>query len=211
MSDTIDPFEGLEEIIPEAKPTKSGKKKAKKSDLALLEKAVKEVQVEKPKAKEDVNQKAKLVYAIQNIGKNARFGKYLREQGHRFDDNYLRNLTIKELEFEVEKNNVALGNKSNKGLIDIVIKNGLVMGETVVSNKTQFQIKGTTEILFADDHFLDLLERIKIKHSMPFFDMPPELELALTVAQTALMVHNTNKFSSQLSTHIDLEREVIEE
>lgn len=210
--DEMNPFEGIDEIIPEEKPTK-GKKKAKtkeaKLENTLLGKAVKEVSAED--TKEDVNKKAKLIYALQNIGKNKRFSKYLRDQGCRFDEGYLRKLTVKELEFEVEKSNVVLANKSNTGLIDIVVKNGLRTGETLVSSRTQFQIRGTTDILFEDEHFLDLLERIKIKHATPFFDMPPELELALTVAQTALMVHNSNKFSDQLTTNIDLEQEVTEE
>ena len=120
----INPFEGIDEIIPES----TGKKKKVKP-------------IEKSKElPNDNNKKAKLVYAIQKMGKNKRFSEYLKDNGHRFDDHYLEKKSIKQLEFEIEKCHVTLANKSNNGMIDIVLKNGLRMGETIISNKTQFQI-----------------------------------------------------------------------
>ena len=42
--------------------------------------------------------------------------------------------------------------------------------------------------------------------------MPPELELVLTIAQTAMVVHQTNKFQGSLQpTGINLEDEINEE
>lgn len=202
----FDPFENIEEVIPEPK----GKKK-KQSTKALEKIIIKQQQPQPEKKKGDVNKKAKLIYAIQQIGKNKRFGEYLKDCGHRFDDQYLQKKNIGELEFELEKNNVALSRKSNNGMIDVVLKNGLRVGETVVSTRTKFDITGTTDTLFEDEAFLDLLERIKIKHSVPFFQMSPELEITLTIAQTMLLTYQSNKFREGIKTKIDLDKDIFSE
>lgn len=218
----MDPFEGIDEVVQQ--PPKKSKKQSGLASLKKLPVDMGEIArslnmgtgEQTPKQPTENKQaantkKAQLIYAIQKIGKNKRFGDYLRDEcGHRFDEAYLSKKSVSELEFEIEKNNVALSHKSNTGMIDVVIKNGMRIGETVVSKKTNLMIEGTTEACFEDEHFLDLLERIKIRHNTPFMQMPPELELALTIAQTAMFIHSKNRFKSSLTTDLDLDKEVSE-
>jgi hypothetical protein len=107
---------------------------------------------------------------------------------------------------------VALGSRSNGSLVDVVLKNGLVLTENLITQRTQFNVAGTTEQLYQDDNYLDLLERIKMKYTMPFIKLDPVMELGLCVAQTAMVMHAQNKFkdSLQLDPDINLDASINE-
>lgn len=211
MSNNLDPFEGID-AIPE---TTTGKKGRTKKETTKESKQVAEVfknhfnndkpKDDKPKeekSKDDPKEKAKLVMAIQAYGNNQRFGKYLRDQGHRFDESHLKHMTVSDLQFELEKQEVALSSKQNGGLVDIGIKNGLYALESMACKSGKFKINGTTEKLYMDEHFLDLVERVKIKYTLPFVKMDPVLELALCIGQTAFICHHENSFL-QHKTNLD--------
>ena len=100
---------------------------------------------------------------------------------------------------------MALANKQNNNLIDNGLKNCLSFVENMIHDKTKFKIQGTSEKLWADDHFLELLERVKLKYNVPFLKMDPLLELSLVVGQTALICHQQNKYKMELTTNIDLD------
>lgn len=205
-----DPFAGLQELNTQ---TTGSKKDKKKKDEPRAEKTIiKDVKETTKDSNTGGNhqEKAKLIYAIQAYGKNARLGTYLRQQCcHRFDETYLKKLTLDELKLELEKQEVALGNKQNNGVIDTVLRNGLKVVETVISQRTKFQVHGTTDTLYEDDHYLDLLERVKMKYSLPFVQLDPVLELAMVIGQTGMIMHAKNTFSSSLNTNnIDLDIKV---
>lgn len=162
------------------------------------------------KPNDDPKQKAKLIYQIQMYGKNSRLGSHLKSAGHRFDESYLRSLSVSDLQLELEKQDVALANRTNNSLIDTGIKGGLSFMETALHNKSKFKVKGTTDKLWQDDHFLDLLERIKLKYNLPFVQMDPMLELIITIVQTGMIMHQTNSFKEQLGTKCNLDEEIEE-
>lgn len=208
MSEELNPFEGLAEL---SNKTETKGKKKPKTEKEPPPKATKIEIKEVVKASNTGSnqEKAKLIYAIQAYGKNKRFGTYLRQDcGHRFDEAYLRKLSFSELEVELEKQEVSLSNKSNSSIIDTALKSGLTVAENVVCTKTKFNVSGTTEKLYEDDHYLDLLERVKMKYNMPFITLDPVMELALVIGQTAMLVHHQNQFSGSLKTDVDLDREI---
>lgn len=207
----INPFDGLDTIAKAttAKQNPQQKKTAKQSkqEVEAFTEVIKQETTNEPQ------QKAKLIYSIQQYGKNKRLGTYLRQEcGHRYDDAYLKKLSLPDLQLELEKQEVSLGSRSNGSLIDVVLKNGLTIAENAISSKTKFNISGTTQQLYEDDHYLDLLERIKMKYTMPFIKLDPVMELGLCIAQTAMLVHGQNKFKETLvvNENINLNTEVKE-
>ena len=204
MSEEDNPFLGIHETVPEEKISKM-KSKSKKSEVKAVENLFKK---ETKKGNHDPNEKAKLIYAIQSFGENKRLGSYLKSQGHKYDDYTLNKMSVEDLKLELEKQNVSLSHKSNNGMIDIVIKNGLRVGEMVVSNKTPLQINGLTDELYSDDVFLDLVESVKLKNNVPFMTLPVELELALCVCQSALLLHNKNRFQMSIVSETDIEQDI---
>jgi hypothetical protein len=207
----LNPFDGLDTIAKAATSGKEGKtvKKTAKQTKQEVEAFTEVVKKESDSGVPDSQQKAKLIYSIQQYGKNKRLGTYLRQEcGHRYDDAYLSKLTIANLQLELEKQEVALGSRSNGSMIDVVLKNGLTLAENAISSKTKFNITGTTHQLYEDDHYLDLLERVKMKYTMPFVRLDPVMELAMSIAQTAMVVHAQNKMKENLivdSTILDKE------
>lgn len=193
MSD-LNPFDGLDTIAKaeKTKPEKKTAKQTKQETEAFTE-------VIKQESKDTTQEKAKLIYAIQQYGKNKRLGTYLRQEcGLRYDDAYLKKMSVPDLKLELEKQEVSLGSRSNGSLIDVVLKNGLTIAENAISTRTKFDIKGTTQQLYEDDVYLDLLERVKMKYTIPFVKLDPVLELAMTIGQTAMIVHAQNKFKENL-------------
>lgn len=179
----------------------------KKEDDKLIKEIIKEDKQDKKT--EDPKEKIKLIYQIQYFGKNKRFGDYLKNDcKHNFDEGYLRKLTIEELKLELEKQTVALSNKNNNSLIDSSLEKFIEFVENIVHNKTKLKIKGTTQKLFADDHFLDLLEIIKLKYNIPFIKMDPILEISLIILQTAFITHQANTFMISFKPSVDLDEEI---
>ena len=156
----------------------------------------------------DIKEKMKLIYSIQHFGKNIRFGDYLKEQGHKYDDIYLRKLTIEELKFELEKNYTAITNKNNNSFIDTGLEQFLNFIENIIANKTKYKINGTTKKLFENERFLDLIEILKLKYNIPFIKLDPAMEISLIVIQTAFMQHQMNNIVDSFKTKIDLDEEI---
>ena len=119
-------------------------------------------------------------------------------------------MSLEDLKMEMEKNIIAVGKKNQCSAIDIMIKRGLQISEKIVSNKTPLLLDGMTDQLFENEAFLDNLEMIKLKYTMPFSDMPPEMNLMLSVVQTGLLIHNQNKYKMQIidSSNSNLEEEI---
>ena len=204
MNEEINPFEGIEEgaTPPPTKQTKKGKK-IKTAPPPKISIKLEEPKAQKKKA-DDPKQKAKLIYAIQAYGKNARLGPYLENEcNHNFNHSYLKGLTIEDLKLELEKQDVALANKQNHGLIDTGIKNGMLMAETLITSRSSYKINGTTEALYEDDHYHDLVERVKMKYNAPFMKLDPVLELALVIGQTAMIMHHKNSMMIRSTTDLE--------
>jgi len=194
------PFEGIHESVPEPKKKSKKKKSIEKEIKKTLE-----------KTDDDSKERSQLIYQIQQYGNNKRFGDYLRSRGHKFDENYLKKMSLDDLKIKMEKNVIAVGKKNQCSAIDIMIKRGLQISEKIVSNKTPLLLDGMTDQLFENEAFLDNLEMIKLKYTMPFSDMPPEMNLMLSVVQTGMMIHHKNKYEMQIlesSNNLNLEEEI---
>jgi len=186
---------------------KNKQEEIKKEDDKLIKELIKEDKIEKKV--DDPKEKIKLIYQIQHFGNNKRFGEYLKNEcHHNFDEAYLRKLTIEELKLELDKQSIALSNKNNNSLIDNSLEKFIEFVENIVHNKTRYKIKGTTEKLFADDHFLDLLEILKLKYNIPFLKMDPMLEISLIILQAAFIQHQANSFMTGFKPSVDLDEEI---
>lgn len=202
MSGNIDVFSNLK------KNNKEEQKQNKEADKMIKE-IMKEDKAVKPT--DDPKEKMKLIYSIQSFGKNKRFGDYLKNEcQHNFSEGYLRKLTIEELKLELEKQQAALSNRNNSSLIDSSLEKFLQFAETMVHNKTKYKIAGTTQKLYGDENFLDLIEMVKLKYSIPFVKLDPVVELSLVVLQTCWIQHQSNTFMTSFQTSVDLDEEIIE-
>jgi hypothetical protein len=160
-----------------------------------------------------IQQKQNLIYKIQKYGNSKRFGDFLRKEcKFKYDDASLRKLSVQELQFEYAKQESALGGKSNGTLVDNGIKHTAMLVETMVCNKTPLQVKGTVDKCWTDDHFLDLLERVKLKYSVsPLEKMDPVIECSFILFQTGLLMHKQNtmmqggKTDMTRSVNVDLD------
>ena len=193
------PFEGIHESVPEPKKKSKKKKSIEKEIKKTLE-----------KTEDNSKEKSKLIFQIQQYGNNKRFGDYLRSRGHKFDEYYLKKMSVEDLKLEMEKNVIALSKKNQGSAIDIMIKRGLQISEKIVSNKTPLLLDGMTDELFENETFLDNLEMLKLKYTMPFTELPLEMNLALSIFQTGLLIHNQNKYKMQIidSSNSNLEEEI---
>jgi hypothetical protein len=157
---------------------------------------------------DDIKEKMKLIYSIQHFGSNTRFGEYLKDHGFKYDEIYLKKLSVEELKFELEKNYAAITNKNNNSFIDTGLEQFLNFIENIITNKTKYKINGTTKKLFENERFLDLLEILKLKYNIPFIKLDPIMEITLIVIQTAFMTHQMNNIVSSFKTSVDLDEEV---
>jgi hypothetical protein len=146
--------------------------------------------------------------AIQAYGNNQRFGAYLKKNGGNYKDSYLKKLSVEDLKLELEKQELILSNKTNNGILDTGIKNGLKIGENLVHNTTKYKVKGTTQELYGNEHYLDLVERCKMKYCNVSIKLDPLLETALVIGQTAVMVHGRNSMLENTKTSRDLNEDV---
>ena len=201
-SNDIDPFDGINEIIPD--------KKTKKQPKEI--KMVKEQEKPKESSKGSAKERAQMIFTLQAYGNNKRFGPYLKNDCNiKFDESHLKKMSLDELKLELEKINVSLSNKNNSNMFDVVIKNTIKMAETMITRRSQLQLEGMTDTLLEDDVFLDLVERLKMKYNIgiPFTSLPLEVELLLTIFQTGMICHQKNKFEmSIVDSKIDLNEKV---
>lgn len=205
MSDINNIYEGLDNI--EQEPKKQIDKKPTKQKEIKIPKVLTKSINKTNDDKGSPDERQSYIMSIQNYGNNPRLGKYLKKQGHNFKDSYLKKLSLDDLKLELSKQELALSNKNNTGLLDIGIKNGLNVGEKIISNKTKYNINGLTNELYINDHYLDLLERVKLKYCNISLSVDPILELSLVVAQTAIIVNAKNNCNTQKS-NIDLDQEI---
>ena len=108
---------------------------------------------------------------------------------------------------QIEKINILLSNKSNNNILDIATEGGLNFIETIISAKTKFKINGTTAKLFQDEHFLDLLELLKLKYNVPTLKLDPAVEILFIVLQTGFIQYQTNTVLSKFTSHTNLDEE----
>lgn len=219
MSEKHDPFEGIDgEIQPAKKSTKKKKSKKPVEDVIIeqLVEDMKEDAIEPPLppprqhvAPDNTKDRASVIFAIKAYHKSPRFAKFLKSQGKVCTEARLTKMTLDQLKLELESLDMTVAGKGNGDFIQGLIKNGLLMTESIVHDRTKFKVKGTSNELFENERFLDLLERVKLKYGLPSVQLDPALELSLVVMQTAMAVHSQHTFMDGLTdTNLNLDEEI---
>jgi len=199
-----DPFEGINEQEMTEPPKKTKKKKKSKS-IQKAEKQVLDniVQSTAPEPKDDTKERAAVIFSIKSYGKSARFKKLWKAEGVKFGDAALNKMSLDALKLKLESLDMLIANRHTSDFIDVLLKNGLSFAENIIDSRTKFKIGGLAEELFDNDNFLDTLERLKLKYSLPSVNIDPGLEIMMIVIQTAMMVHQTNTFRNSLTENLD--------
>ena len=222
----MEPFDGFAEILEKRKKPAEEEKKKEQLDPSidkaidnLLQPAKKKIRVSeepkatkttktkktKPKEKKRSDDDRRHIALLTEYGKNEWLGPYLKDN-HGFDlePTKLRKLSGPKLEELLEDVEQVLANKSNSAIGDGVVRGTMYQLEMLASARTPYQIQGTTDRCFENDHWRFLLERVKMKYGVGFGALDPVAELSLVTFQTAAMLHYTNS-TSVPDTDLDVE------
>jgi hypothetical protein len=101
-------------------------------------------------------------------------------------------MSLKQLETHVNEYDISLGQTQNGDMINNGLRQGMKVLEKIVHARTRCKLDGTTDACFSDQHFLVLLERVKMKYSIPSINISPSVELGLIVLQTGYLQHTLN-------------------
>ena len=204
-----DPFEGIDDVQAPAPKTKKGKKiktqstklqnKMEKQLIDDYQATMQPVTMQPEKDPDDVKERATLIYAIRAYGKSPRFKQYLKQQGKISSESKLQKMTVEQLKLELESLDLTICDRGQSDFIDTLAKNGMTFVETIMNDRTKMKVSGTTEELWKNERFLDLLERVKLKYSLPSVKLDPGIELMFVTIQTAMLVHNQNQFRNGLT------------
>ena len=137
-------------------------------------------------------------------GRSPQLGKVLARHGYRLDPGSLRNVPPQGYEVLINEIEDVLDGEFQSSGANEVIKQGM-RGLEFLLTKRGIKVAGTTNECFSDEHWVCLLERVKIKHGIGTMKMSPGLELALATAQIGHRVSQRNKVSD-----IDLSARVVE-
>lgn len=133
-------------------------------------------------------------------GRNPVIGPMLRAHGHVLEPHTLRKVPADLLPMVVDEIEEVLDNAGDSDLANTGITQGMIFLEDLLTTRTKLRLKGTTDKLFADGHWVYLLERMKLRAGIGLSSMPPPVEFAMLTAKTALLVHTSNL--SQPSTDL---------
>lgn len=176
-----------------------------KKENKVVENALKETAKKLEEDDEDdVKVKRTLVRTIHNYIKNERLGKYLADQGFaQYSLNKLKSMRIKQLEALLEEISESLCYKGNTNMIESgflqsvhVLEKLLMRSEKL---KKTFDITGLSNSWRSDDHLLDLLSIIQLKHQS-FLAVRPEVQLLYKIGFDSAKQSVMNKHLSQIST-----------
>eukprot|EP00808_Paulinella_micropora_P031971 g62251.t1 len=115
----------------------------------------------------------------------------------------LRKVARARLPTILEEAEEALDDSAVDQMSNVALKQGLTCLERLVSSRTRYQISGTTDECFANERWLFLLERAKLKACIGMTRLDPVTELALITAQTTTIAHARN--TSVVLAAVDLD------
>lgn len=136
-----------------------------------------------------IAQKGKLIETIKTYCKNKRFHEFLKNEGIEFNYEKFNNMSVENLQLTLTNIQYAIKSKNQQSLFDITLLTTLKALESTIAKATSLQIKGTVEKTFADEHFLDVLEQLKIKRGIGNIKIPPELEIGYILLSNAFITH----------------------
>jgi hypothetical protein len=125
-------------------------------------------------------------------GRSDVVGPVLRQQGHDLAPATLRKVPPQFLPVVLEEVEEVLDNVSNNSFANTSIAKTMEFIEAIIATRTPWRVNGTTEACFENDHWVFLLERMKLKAGLGITPINPVVEFAMVTAQTAAAVHQTN-------------------
>ena len=168
------------------------KRKRVKSVLPLI-RVPKKQKTTKQEEKKRSEKDRKSIALLTQYGKNEWLGPYLKDS-HGFDLTpvKLRKFSASRLAETLADVEEVLANKSNSAIGDGLVRGTMYQLEMMAATKTKFNLVGTTDRCFENDHWRFLLERIKMQYGVGFGKMDPVAELTMITFQTAAMLHYSN-------------------
>lgn len=130
-------------------------------------------------------------------------GPYLRLEGFDLNVKRLRKMKPEKLSDELKEVERCLANNAESAIGNMMVLKGLEVGEEICHNHTRFKIQGTTNKLFENDHWVFLLERVKIKYGMGLGELDPLTEMSLIAFQTMALTHYDNLLPKQPITNLE--------
>lgn len=137
-------------------------------------------------------------------GKSELIAPKLKKAGVPCEPRALRKVARARLPVILEEAEEALDDSAVDQMSNVALKQGLTCLERLVSSRTRYQITGTTDECFANERWLFLLERAKLKAGIGMTRLDPVTELALITAQTAAIAHARNT-SPVVAAPLDLD------
>lgn len=136
---------------------------------------------------EDEKDALDLRMTISRYADSERFGKYLKEMGFKLKTSDLAKMKKADLESLLDRVKHAVGNRSTKSMIDTLILQGFLAGETLAV-RMGAKVQGLTSALMMNEQFLDDLETVRLEY-LSFGFVDAKTRLALTTLQTGFVLH----------------------
>lgn len=177
--------EDIQELLdepPKPKRTTKPKKTKKVEDLD-------------PVAQAEAEKKQALLMVLMHYSENVRFGEYLKRVAPKeLYSKTLAKKSLEELEDLVVRVRFVVNNKNGGPISDGMIKGVFTAAENITTkaSKGRVLLQGTTNQLWQDEEFLDLMEQIKLEY-LNFAAWDPKIRLAMVVGRTAFMVNAINQ------------------
>lgn len=137
----------------------------------------------------EFNKKIIIIHRYQN---SEFFGTYLKSQGVHYTTEQLNKKSMSELDKIISQLRVMCNNKQDTNVLDTFLYGATNGIENLVTNKTDYNMKGYTEMLKHDQGFRESWELIKIER-LSFARMSPELRFAWGLFSNAAAVIALNK------------------
>lgn len=176
--------EDIQELLDETKPKKTTRPKK-----------TKKVEDLDPVAQAEAEKKQALLMVLMHYSENVRFGEYLKRVAPKeLYSKTLAKKSLEELEDLVVRVRFVVNNKNGGPISDGMIKGVFTAAENITTkaSKGRVLLQGTTNQLWQDEEFLDLMEQIKLEY-LNFAAWDPKIRLAMVVGRTAFMVNAINQ------------------
>ena len=194
------PFDNLSQFSTESTPPAKKRKVSKPLPLPLPADNSKKI----AKQTED-KEKSKLIFQIKQYQANELLGPAMKGA---VELSGLSKLSVEQLKERLQHIDMALANHSNSNVVNAMARSTLVGLESLVTHRLAYNITGTTAKLWADKHFMFLLERAKYKHGLNWApDIDPALELAIVIYTTAVACHAENA-TRDIAPKTDLSKKI---
>jgi len=173
---------------------KSASKKGSKRKVKLPELMEEPTKVElKHEATDDDTEHSKRIIVIMNYMNNKIFGEYLRKDfSIKYTVEQLNKKKIKDLDKIITQIRTICNSKSSDQGLDAALFTATSVVENTVSTRTQYNMRGWTQLLQNDQQFIEAWNLIKLER-LSFARMSPEVKFAWCLATNAMGVITLNK------------------